>query len=180
MTPMTFCASFEPWEKAIAHADTSCILRDDSITAWYRIRRATQMIPIISARATTNPITGESTRGNRTLSTNLRHLNAPHPACTTTAPASAPINACEELDGIPYHHVIRFQMLAPINTAKTIVCVTSVGSVNPLAMVLATAVPVSAPTKLKTAATSTAVRSGKTPVETDVAMALAASWKPLI
>ena len=47
-------------------------------------------------------------------------------------------------------------------------------------IVLATPTPVNAPTKLNTAASSTAVRPGRTPVETTVATALAVSWKPLM
>ena len=47
-------------------------------------------------------------------------------------------------------------------------------------MVRATAVPEMAPAKLRTAASMTAVRMGKTPVDTTVAMAFAASWKPLV
>ena len=48
-------------------------------------------------------------------------------------------------------------------------------SAKPVAMVFATAVPVMAPPKLSTAAISTAVRIGSTPVETTVAIAFAAS-----
>src|SRR5512145_1940637 len=124
MTPMTFCASFEPCENAIAQADTSCSFLEARVTVACRIRRTIQTMEIINPSATTKPISGETTRGTSTLSTRLPHLNAPHPACTTTAPASAPIKAWEELDGIPYHQVMRFQMLAPMRTARTIVCVT--------------------------------------------------------
>ena len=45
-------------------------------------------------------------------------------------------------------------------------------------MVLATPTPMNAPPKLQTAARSTAVRGGSTPVDTTVATALAVSWKP--
>jgi hypothetical protein len=47
-------------------------------------------------------------------------------------------------------------------------------------MVFATAVPVIAPTKFSTPANMTAVRTGSTPVDTTVAIAFAASWKPLM
>ena len=77
-------------------------------------------------------------------------------------------------------HVMRFHADAPISAASTTVCVTSAGSAKPDAMVFATAVPVTAPKKLRTPAMRTAVRMGSTPVETTVAMALAASWKPLM
>ena len=47
-------------------------------------------------------------------------------------------------------------------------------------MVLATAVPQKAPTRLVSAARRIACRGVSTRVETTVAMALAASWKPLM
>jgi len=86
------------------------------------------------------------------------------------------MSACDELDGMPYHHVIKFQVIAPSSAASTTVCVTMVaGSANPEAIVFATAVPVIAPAKLNTPAISTAMRIGRTPVETTVAIAFAAS-----
>jgi hypothetical protein len=81
---------------------------------------------------------------------------------------------------MPYHQVMRFQTQAPSSAASTTDWVTMAGSAKPVAMVLATAVPVMAPTKLRMPAMITAVRTGSTPVETTVAMALAASWKPLM
>jgi hypothetical protein len=90
------------------------------------------------------------------------------------------MSACEDELGMPYHQVMRFQAIAPARAASTTCWVTIAGSANPEAIVLATAVPVTAPTKLSTPAMSTAVRMGSTPVETTVAIALAASWKPLM
>ncbi len=59
--------------------------------------------------------------------------------------------------------------------------VTPAGSwTKPLAIVAATAVPQKAPIRLVQAASIIAWRGVKTRVETTVAMALAASWKPLI
>jgi hypothetical protein len=45
--------------------------------------------------------------------------SAPTPAFAMTAPTIPPINACDELDGMPYHHVTRFQKIAPISAPKT-------------------------------------------------------------
>ena len=81
---------------------------------------------------------------------------------------------------MPYHQVMRFHAQAPRSAARTTVWVTSIGSAKPCAIVLATAVPVIAPTKLSVPAMKTAVRIGSTPVDTTVAMALAASWNPLM
>src|SRR5262249_18647483 len=39
----------------------------------------------------------------------------PSPALVTAAPASPPINACELLEGMPSHHVIKFQQMAPMS-----------------------------------------------------------------
>ena len=50
----------------------------------------------------------------------------------------------------------------------------------PLPIVFATPSPSRAPTRLKIAAISSATRGVSAPVETDVAIALAASWKPLV
>ena len=144
------------------------------------MRRTPHVRPIITANAITKPSSGESTSGRMTFSPSADHLKAPTPACATTAPARPPTSACDELDGMPYHHVIRFQVIAPSKAASTTVCTTMAGSANPDAIVLATAVPVIAPMKLNSPAMSTAVRTGKTPVETTVAIAFAASWNPLM
>src|SRR5690349_8701505 len=125
--------------------------------------------------ATTKPMVGESTSGTRTFCPSAFHLNAEKLACATTAPPSAPINACELDEGMPNHQVNRFQMQAPTRAASTTTWLTTAGSAKPEAMVFATAVPVMAPVKFKIAASSTAVRMGNTPVDTTVAMALAAS-----
>jgi hypothetical protein len=53
-------------------------------------------------------------------------------------------------------------------------------SMMPLPTVLATPVPIRAPTKFMTAAMISATRGVSARVETDVAIALAASWNPLV
>ena len=58
--------------------------------------------------------------------------------------------------------------------------VTTFRSTMPLPMVEATAVPMSAPVRLKKAAIAIACRGVRTLVETTVAIAFAASWKPLM
>ena len=140
----------------------------------------TQSTPIIVKNATMKPRVGERTRGTSTFCTSADHLNADTPAFATTAPASAPMSACDELEGMPNHHVMRFHTHAPTRAASTTCCVTIAGSANPEAIVLATAVPPMAPKKFNIPAQMTAVRTGSTPVETTVAIAFAASWKPLM
>ena len=41
-------------------------------------------------------------------------LMLPKPECAIAAPANPPISVCDEEDGIPYHHVNRFQQIAAI------------------------------------------------------------------
>ena len=53
-------------------------------------------------------------------------------------------------------------------------------SMMPLPTVLATLVPKKAPTRLATAAMSRAMRGVSARVDTEVAIALAESWKPLV
>jgi hypothetical protein len=51
-------------------------------------------------------------------------LTPPPPTAASIAPITPPIRAWEELDGSPYAHVMRFQLIAPIRPANTIVWVT--------------------------------------------------------
>ncbi len=103
------------------------------------------------------------------------------PPLLMPAPISPPISACDELDGIPYHQVMRFQPIAPISAATTTVLSTTCGSTIPLPMVLATCSGKKTnATKLKKAAHATAMRGESTRVETTVAIEFAASWNPLM
>src|SRR6478735_628653 len=156
-------------------AESSCILREATRTVPGRKFRAIQVSPTIMKNATMKPKVGESTSGTSTFCTSACHLNAEMPACATTAPPNPPISACEELEGMPHHQVSKFQIQAPSSAASTTVWLTTAGLANPEAIVLATAVPAIAPTKLKQPATITAVCNGTTPVDTTVAIALAAS-----
>ncbi len=95
---------------------------------------------------------------------------------------SPPISAWLDDDGIPSRQVIRFQVMAPISAAATTIWPSSpVGVVAiPEAIVLATAVPVSAPTKFAVADIRIAWVGRRARVETDVAIAFAVSWNPLM
>ena len=103
-------------------------------------------------------------------------FSAPNPLLATAAPAKPPINACDELDGMPNHQVIRFQMIAPSSAAAITLAEMADGSTYPELMALATAVPtVNSAAKLKVAAQSTALNGVRTRVPTIVAMELAES-----
>src|SRR6478672_10871053 len=102
------------------------------------------------------------------------------PAPINTAPIRPPNRACEELEGSPKSQVIRFHRMAPTSPAKIIVGVTSASLTMPPEMVLATSVDRNAPATFSTAAIRTATFGFSAPVATEVAIALAESWKPLV
>src|SRR5438034_10053880 len=70
-----------------------------------------------SSRARKKPSKGEKTMAAAVMPRPL-HTIEPSPALVTAAPASPPINACELLEGIPSHHVIKFQQMAPISRSE--------------------------------------------------------------
>src|SRR5208282_2059432 len=103
---------------------------------------------------------------------------APKPALATAAPANPPMIAWDELDGMPYRQVMRFQAIAPSSAAQITLGVTTLCSTNPLLTAFATAVlPMNTAAKLNVAAHTTAAMGLSTRVPTIVAMAFAESWK---
>ena len=74
------------------------------------------------------------------------------PDWASAAPTSPPISACDELDGRPSHHVIRFQTIAPISAARIVFSFARPVSMIPFPTVFATAVVTKAPARLATAA----------------------------
>ena len=97
------------------------------------------------------------------------------------APIIPPIKAWEELVGRPKYHVITSHTIAPARPANTTAKVTTLTSIMPRPIVVATAVPnPNAAMKLKNAAQTTAFPGESTRVETTVAIEFAASWKPLM
>src|SRR5690606_13713809 len=205
MMPMVFGASFMPWAKPMPAALTICALPNRPLTQRGRASRASrppaaaiaEMIANstpISRKPAMKPSTGELTIGTITFHSTpaLRQTGSAGsdqmiaskllPAAASAAPTSPPISACEDEDGSPNHQVIRFQMMPPMS-AHRISCEptsTTPTSIRPEAMVLATAVPVSAPSRFMPAARETACIGESTLVATTVAMELAVSWKPLM
>ncbi len=90
------------------------------------------------------------------------------------------MSACELELGIPKYQVMRFQMIAPTRAAMTIACVVDASSTMPEPIVVATAVPANAPMKLNVDAIRIAWLGRSARVATDVAMAFAVSWNPLM
>src|SRR5947208_12208743 len=95
----------------------------------------------------------------------------------SAAPTRPPIRAWDDDDGIPKYQVIRFQPIAPISAASTTPRPDRPvgGSMMPLPTVSATPAPKNEPARLPTAATPSATRGVRARVDTDVAIALAAS-----
>jgi hypothetical protein len=111
----------------------------------------------------------------------LAKITAPVPLPAIAAPINPPTNVCDELDGMPSHHVIRFQIIAAIIAEKIRFRVTILGSITPFPIVFATFNgKIRKARKLHNVARLTADIGDSTFVETTVAMELAESWKPLI
>ena len=123
--------------------------------------------------------TGEASIGMTTLSITVCHSTIVPDA--TAAPTRPPMRAWEDDEGSPKYHVIRFQAMAPSRPASTITRPgTPGGGEMTLPTVSATSWPRKAPTKFITAAIASATRGVSARVDTEVAIALAASWKPFV
>src|SRR5207247_9572529 len=96
--------------------------------------------------------------GIATLCATPCHSTPPSPDWTSAAPISPPISACDDDDGRPSHHVIRFHVIAPITAASTVFEFARPLSMIPLPTVFATAVVANAPARFAIAATATASR----------------------
>src|SRR4051794_25474646 len=134
----------------------------------------------IAIAAAANASTGATAAGKSTFSTIPSTLTTSGPSATNAAPISPPISACDEDDGRPAHHVARFHAIAPTRPANTTVVVIAPGSTMPEPMVAATFSEMNAPAKFRTDESATAKRGDIARVETDVAIALAVSWKPFV
>src|SRR5690606_23407841 len=203
--PIVFCASFMPWAKPIPAALTICALPKKPLTQRGRAIRASQpplraIIEItknstpITRKPATKPSTGEDPIGTITFHSTpaLRSLGSAGSdqmttskllaAAASAAPSRPPISACEDEDGRPNHQVIRFQVIPPISAHRISCEPTSItpASISPDEIVLATAVPASAPIRFIDAARPTACIGESTLVATTVAIELAVSWKPLM
>ena len=83
---------------------------------------------------------GDSTMAALVVSSPFQTIASP-PALITPAPTSPPISACELLEGIPAHHVIRFQEIAPISALKITRASTMSAATMPVPTVCATCTP---------------------------------------
>ena len=131
-----------------------------------------------------SPSNGELSNGTRTLNAKLPHCTESSPAAATAEPMSPPISAWLLELGMARAQVMRFQAIAPTRAAVRTVAPlprTVLSWTMPDPIVPATAVPkTSAPTKLDVADRRIACSGLSARVATDVAIALAVSWKPLM
>src|SRR4051795_13329712 len=110
----------------------------------------------MTTSASANPTSGESTIGITTFFTITCHFTVALDA--SAAPTRPPMSACDDDDGKPKYHVMRFHTMAPTTAAKTTTrpCPFS-GASMMLPTVLATLTEMSEPARLKTAANASAV-----------------------
>src|SRR5712671_7127103 len=131
-----------------------------------------------SSSARKKPSKGENTMAAAVMPRPLHRIE-PSPALVTAAPASPPINAWELLEGMPSHHVIKFQQMAPMSAPNITAASTASAATIPVPTVWATWRPKNKNAmKLKKAAQITAYCGRNTRVETTVAIELAASCRP--
>lgn len=86
------------------------------------------------------PRIGEIKRASRTfISPSIWIAEIPKPV--SAAPTNPPINACEELEGMASHQVIKFHTMAASKAAKAVGTVTASSLTTSVPMVVATATP---------------------------------------
>src|SRR5437762_14271048 len=90
-----------------------------------------------SSSARKKPSKGENTMAAAVMPRPL-HTIEPSPALVIAAPASPPINAWELLEGMPSHHVIKFQQMAPMSAPNITAASTASAATLPVPIVLAT------------------------------------------
>ena len=143
--------------------------------------RKIQSTASITRYPSRKPTSGDSTIGSTIFCTIPLQNTIP---CGTSrvAPTRPPIRACEDEDGMPKYQVTRFQTIAPARPARTTPnpLVPGGGLITPLPTVAATCPPRNEPIRLPTAAMTSATLGVSARVDTDVAIALAASWNPLV
>src|SRR5581483_52432 len=180
MMPMVFCASLPPWPRLYIEADNSCRRRNHLSMRRGVVPTVSHETMIIISAPSTKPNVGDSTMKITTL-INPAGIKAPVPALATAEPTRPPIKACEEDDGMPKYQVTKFQNTAPNSAPKTTYWSTISAWMVSLPTVAATVSgKMMTAMKLNNAAMATAVCGFNTRVETMVAMALAASWKPFM
>ena len=181
ITPIVFCASFEPWLNAITDAETSCASRKRRISAARVARsgRSRDARPS-GAMPIAKPTSGATSVGISTL------WRMPRPQHRFDArgrehragdAADQAVRRTRRQRPPPGEQVPRDRA---DESAEDHRLRHDAGSTMPFASVAATWSRSSAPTTLSTAAATSATLGGTARVEIEVATAFAASWKPLV
>src|SRR5205807_5459536 len=155
MTPIVFCASFVPWLCAIQVALTNCNLPKVDWMKCGEKDRSKSSSNAIRIPPRRKPAIGELNIGTMTFGTRpVFHFKTDQslPGVASAAPHRPPMSAWLELEGKPSHHVSKFQMIAPSSAHSTVFMLIALESTMPFPIVDATAVPISAPVRLKNAA----------------------------
>ena len=123
MMPIVFCASLVPCASASSAAGDE-LPEPEAAVDRARAQAADDPVDDAGSRARRRRRRGSarSSAGTMTFSTQAVAVDrADAPLAANAAPTTPPISACEELDGSPKYQVTRFQAIAPIRPAKTIV-----------------------------------------------------------
>ena len=179
ITPIVFWASLAPCENDTKAPEAICAMRNRRFMGLGCACRKTSRVRLVKRYASTSPMSGDATSAI-TTGTTEPHFTAAKPYATTPMPTSAPISACDELDGRPRRQVMRFQMIAPTSAAMIMPRETPCFGATSPPMVLATwvcriSMAIRAPRRLKAADIATAVRGPSARVLIDVATAFAVS-----
>ena len=182
MTPIVFCASCRPWPSAIAAAETVCASRKPRLTLC-GLRAAEDPHDREHQQRTrrTKPTTGESTIGMRTLSMIAAQCDRrPGGEGRADQAADQRVRGRRGQAEVPGDEVPgdRAEQRRPARSPGP--CVARRGRDHLARRSWRPPGPRKAPTKFITAAIASATRGVSARVETEVAMALAASWKPLV
>ena len=81
------------------------------------VPRSSQAVAITIRLDNTKPSNGATRMKTRVLAIPLPMRTA-GPVFNIAAPIMPPIRACDELEGIPNHQVMRLQEIAPLNAPK--------------------------------------------------------------
>ena len=125
------------------------------VTRSGRERAKIQSNAVSRSSATRKPSTGEKTSPCSVLVMPAIWIDST-PAAAMPAPTMEKMRAWLELEGMASHQVKRFQAIAEMSAAATSCWVATSGGTMPRPTVVATAVPDTAPTTLRTAAMLTA------------------------
>src|SRR5512140_1136814 len=160
MIPIVFCASFVPCMKPMPPALKICAIPKNRPTLEGRTFLNNKYSTAMTEKPKSRPASGDVTIGMITfqrrplpnhqclsLGTDQIITFQLFPAAANAAPHKPPTKAWLELEGSPNHQVTRSQMIAPIKAHSMMseLMGTSLASTKPDEIVLATAVPQSAP-----------------------------------